>query len=336
MKVWHSLFIFIMTSACFNAYSQTQEDASNYIKQGIELGNQKKYVEAAGKYKLALAIDPGNLQANYQMAFALFSIRKNKEALLFIDKATKGSDARFNASAFSLMGSIYQGTNQLPAAIAAYQNAIKADSSNQRIYYNLGIAHFRYKQYTDAENSFELAIKLDSTDAGSWRMYALAAFHQNKRAQALLGFCSFLILEPNSSGSAEAFGNLQNILSQGILKPEPGYSPTPILRKLSDYQNNILAKALTTVAIKKTASQTDKFAARLSAVFNALSAIPRDKNYSWYKLADYFAKLPDDQTAAFTRYVSQSAKPENAKWLKDNTDKATALQIWLSANKPGF
>jgi tetratricopeptide (TPR) repeat protein len=337
MKVLYKAWVIaLMTAGCFNAYSQENAGVADLIKQGIELNNQKKYPEAAGSYKAALALDPENVQANYQMAFTLFSAGKNAEALPFIEKATKGENQKFNAAAYSLMGSIYQSLNQIPKAVIAYQNAIKADSSNQRIYYNLGIAYFKGKQYGDAERTFANAIRLDSTDAGSTRMYALSAFHQNKRAEAVFGFCLFLMHEPNTPRNAEAYGNLQNILQGGVLKPEPGFRASQVIDPADPY-NNILKKALAGLANRKYTTSADLSAAQLKTIFNAIGNTPVEKYAFWQSLATYFKALAQtDNMPAFARYISQSAKPESAKWLKDNPDKLSALENWLAANKPAF
>lgn len=337
IRYFKRLIAICLICSCVRASAQDAGSVTDLIKQGVELNGQKKYTEAADKYKAALAIEPDNVQANYQMAFTLFSAAKGADALPYIDKATKGSNAKFTAAAYSLMGSIYQSINQLPNAVGAYQNAIKADGSNQRIYYNLGITYFKGKQYGEAEATFEAAIKLDGSDAGSVRMYALSAFHQNKRPAALLGFCRFLQLEPNSSRSAEAYGNLQSILQQGALKPEPGYKMTTITKGLGDYQNQILKKALADANNRKYATAVDELSGQLRSVFNALAVMPRDKYYSWYALADYFGQLAtSNNLPAFARYISQSAKPESAKWLKDNPDKLSALENWMAVNKPKF
>ncbi|OOQ60624.1 tetratricopeptide repeat protein [Mucilaginibacter pedocola] len=328
MKViYKALAILLLIASCTNAYSQDNTGVTDLIKQGIELNNQKKYTEAADKYKAALATEPDNTQANYQMAFTLFSAGKNTEALPYIDKATKGSNAKFTAAAYSLMGSINQSLNKLPDAVSAYQNAIKADSANQRIYYNLGIAYFKNKQYDKAQGTFEQAIKLDDSDAGSARMYALSAFHQNKRADAILGFSKFLLLEPNSNRSAEAFGNLQNILQGGQLKPEAGYKPSAAILADAVKQNTAIKKALAPFALRRYASTGDLLAAQLGAIF---SAVADDRI-----LNSYFGKLSTtDNMPAFARYISQSAKPESAKWLVANPDKLKVLEDWISANKP--
>jgi tetratricopeptide (TPR) repeat protein len=330
MRFYFKIILFICAlSSGFNALAQSDGSVADLIKQGISLNNQKKYTEASDSYKAALALEPDNVQANYQMAFTLFSAGKNAEALPFIEKATKGTNTKFTAAAYSLMGSIYQGTGQLLNAVAAYQNAIKADVSNQRIYYNLGIAYFKNKQYDDAQTTFEQAIKIDANDAGSVRMYALSAFHQNKRADAILGFCRFLLLEPNSSRSAEAFGNLENMLQGGRLKPEPAYKPSATVLAAAVWQNETVKKALSLLTARRYASTVDLLAAQLTAIFKAASADRRVLN-------TYFAQLAfTDNMPAFARHISQNTKPESAKWLKDNPEKVAGLVDWLKVSSAG-
>ncbi|MCQ6961003.1 tetratricopeptide repeat protein [Mucilaginibacter aquariorum] len=303
------------------------QDAGSLIKEGQQLSAQKKYTEATEKYKSALTIEPENTRANYELAFTLFASGKGTEGIPYIEKAIKGnSSVQLTAASYSLLGSIYGNANQFLKAIAAYKNGIKTDSTNQRIYYNLGIVQYRSKQYPDAEQSFISAIKRDSADAGSVRMYALATFHQNKRADALLGFSRFLQLEPNSARSKEAFGNLQNILQRGTLQAEAGYQPTATVKAEAFAQNKAITKILAGFMTRKYASPTALLTAQLKELFTAFG--------SKYKFADYYYKLSQtDNLPTFARVISQSSFPENAKWIQDNAAKVGELNKWAKETR---
>jgi len=317
--------------------AQDAVSVADLIKQGQELNQQKNYAGAIEKYKSALKSEPENARANYEMAFALYSGGKGTEGVPYLEKAIKANPGtQLSAGAYSLLGSIYGGANQFQKSIAAYTNGIKADSTNQRLYYNLGIAQYRAKQYSNAEQSFISALKLDSGYAASQRMYALVTFHQNKRAEALLGFCRFLMLEPGTAQSAEAFGNLQNIVNGGSLKPEPGYRPSEADQGYADAENADLRKALNGFATRRYAAKTDLLTAQLKAVFTAFGK-GGDPKYYWRSLAKYFYKLAQtEHLPTFARLISQKAYPENAKWIKDNADKVTALENWIMENKATF
>jgi tetratricopeptide (TPR) repeat protein len=316
MKI-KALVVFLVL--CLGARGFAQNSPTDLIKDGRQLSSQKNYAGAIEKYKSALAIEPENPQANYQLAFALFASGKGPDGLPYLDKVVNAQNNNpLTAASYSLMGSIYGNANQLPKAITAYKNGIKTDSTNQRIYYNLGIVQYRSKLYADAGQSFVDAIKRDSADAGSVRMFALATFHENKRADAILGFCRFLQLEPNSKRSAEAFGNLQNILQRGSLQAEEGYQPTSATKAEAFTQNKVINKVLSGFMTRKYASPTALLTAQLKELFTAFG----DK----YKYAAYYNKLSQtDNFETFVRVISQSGLPENAKWVKENTDKVNAL-----------
>jgi tetratricopeptide (TPR) repeat protein len=316
-------FVFTLLSIQF----AVAQDVAALIKDGRQLSSQKNYAGAIDKYKSALTIEPENPQANYQLAFALFASGKGPEGLPYLDKVVNANNnAPLIAASYSLMGSIYGNAKQLPKAIDAYKNGIKADSSNQRIYYNLGTVQYRSKLYTDAEQSFVNALKRDSADAGSVRMYALTTFHENKRAEAILGFCNFLQLEPNRNRSAEAFGNLQNILQRGSLQAEEGYQPTPATKAEAMLQNRLINKVLAGFMTRKYASPTALLTAQLKELFMAFG----DK----YKYAAYYNKLSQtDNFETFVRVISQSGIPENVKWINENADKVSTYDAWAKGNK---
>jgi tetratricopeptide (TPR) repeat protein len=327
IKIYKIGCILFAVAINLNAAAQ---DANTLMKQGRELNNQKRYPEAIEKYKNVLTVEPENIQANYQIAFTLFASGKGPEGLPYLEKVINtNAGASLKAASYIFMGSIYGNAKQLPKAIESYKNGIKADSTNQRIYYNLGIVQYRSKLYEDAEKTFVDAIKRDSADAGSVRMYALATFHENKRAEALLGFCRFLQLEPNSTRSKEAFGNLQNILQRGTLQAEAGYRPTAATKAAAFAQNKVITKVLAGFMTRKYASPTALLTAQLKELFAAFGT--QDKPY-W--LADYFYKLSQtDNFETFVRLISQSGLPENAKWVKENADKVGELDKWIKETR---
>ncbi|MES2278424.1 MAG: tetratricopeptide repeat protein [Bacteroidota bacterium] len=329
------LFIVLLTTP--SAFAQTG-DAKTLVRDGIELTNQKNYAAAIEKYKTALTIDADYAPGNYQMAFALNAVGKGLDGIPYLQKVFQSTTASANliGGSYDLAGSIYD-QNHLPKkAIEAYQQGIKANPAYQSLRYNLGLAYFRNKQYEDAEATATETIKADPKYASSMRLYALVTFHQNKRAAALLGFCQFLILEPNTVRSTEAYGNIQHILQGGVLKPEPGVVITPLMKTFVAHQNQIISKAIAPFAKRRYASAGDLLSAQLSTIFNALGNMPRDKYYFWYDLADYFGTLAKSPNMpAFARLVSLGM-PESAKWAKDNAQQMTDLDAWLKTNQPAF
>jgi tetratricopeptide (TPR) repeat protein len=272
-----------------------------------------------------LAQDTDDPATNYKAALALVDAGKGPEGIPYLEKVLKTQSAYTNA-AYSLLGSIYDKNNQPEKAIAIYNDGLKAYPKDQNLYFNLGIADFRAKLYADAELAAIEAIKLDPKHANSQRLYGLVTFHQNKRLNALMAFCSFLLLEPNGSKSDEAATNLQSILKGGVLKADgPG--------KLSPAQaaENAKLNAIITGAIAsgqaKSLMGTTLLEYQLKTIFTQAGQVSaRKANQTFFDkfYADYFYKLAQSgNVPAFAKLIAN----------KEVDDK---LMDWIKGAERGF
>ena len=287
-----------------SACAQTMGDAHDLVKEGIKLNEEKKYAEAIEKYNAALKIDTGYLFADYQLASSLFSAGRGTEALAYLQKVIS-ANTPLKAAAYELTGFVY----------------------------------FHNRQYAEAEKYAVDAISIDPKQATTQRMYALVCFHQNKRAAALLAFCSFILLEPNTARSAEAFGNIEHILQGGELKPEAGTMASYATAADTYALNQAVTQAVAEADKKRYASAGDLLAARLTAIFIAVGQITAKQsgNEQFVKhLAEYFYQLAQSQNmAAFTRFISQG-KPESIKWIAGNQSRMSELEKWVNSTQRNY
>jgi tetratricopeptide (TPR) repeat protein len=272
MKPFRYLPIILLISVfAITASAQNNEDARTLVKEGIKLNDEKKFNEAIEKYSQALKIDTGYLFADYQIALSLYASDKGKDGIPYLEKVIKAGTS-LNAAAYDLLGLIY----------------------------------FRDKQYAGAEKYAIEAIKLDPKHASSQRMYALVCFHQNKRAAALLGFCSFILVEPNTARSSEAFGNIQHILQGGILKPEPGENALPAIDADNAACNLAITQAVAETPKQKHASAADLVAAQLKNIFISVGQLAEKQTGNDFfrkYLAAYFYRLAQSPNMpAFASY----------------------------------
>ena len=315
------------------AYAQNA-DISTLIKEGIELNNAHNYAGAIEKYKQALSSDPENAQANYQIAFSLFSSGKGMDGVPYLDKVVKTSNS-FTGPAYELLGSIYDAAKQPQQAIDAYKAGIKIKPDYQPLYFNIGLAYFRAAKYADAEQAAIEAIKLDPKHANSQRLYALVCFHQNKRGPTLMALCNFLLLEPDGPRSAEAYTNMQSILKGGILKTEGKTDAA------NAAWNKALLAAVATTDNRRYASATDLLAAQVKAIFIAIGQLSEKQTgndfFRNYYAAFFYKLAQTEHMPAFARLVDLSAnKAADSQWLQQNEDKRKALEAWLVAAERKF
>jgi tetratricopeptide (TPR) repeat protein len=314
------------------AYAQ-DTDVATLVKQGIQLNNQHDYAGAIEKYKQALTTDPENAQANYQLAFSLNASGKGMEGIPYLTKVTKTS-SNFTGPAYELLGGIYDSNHQSQQAIDAYKEGLKIKPDYQPLYFNLGIAYFRAKQYAGAEQAAIDAIKLDPKHANSQRLYGLVTFHQNKRAAALMGLCSFLLLEPDGPRSDEAYTNMQSILKGGTLKTEDAKAEVSAIA-LNRTLNGAIASA------KPGADAASLLQNQLQAVFEAVGQLAEKQtgnDFFRHYYAEFFYKLSKTgNMPVFARLMGLSADKEAGKqWLQQNGDKRKALDAWVAGAERDF
>jgi len=224
------------------------------------------------------------------------------------------------------------GAGKYEDAIAKYNDALKLDASYPQGYYNLGLAYFGAKKYAEAETAAIEALKRAPKNAGNHRLYALVTFHQNKRGNALLGFASFLLLEPNSARSAEAVTNMQSILRGGVLKNGVAGSISTDEATL----NGVITRTVAEGQAKKLTG-TNLLEYELTHIFISSAIFQKKISYSFFDTfyAIYLSELAQSgNMPAFAHIVAQYInKDENAKWLAANPDKVDALNKWVQATQ---
>jgi tetratricopeptide (TPR) repeat protein len=341
MKTCHKILVlFIALILSLAVKAQSNQQAVALVKEGVALHDQGKYAEAIEKYQAALKLDPNYPTAYHEMSFTLFSTGKGKEAIPYLEKLIK-LDPKSGA-AYDMLGSIYDDNNEPEKGIELFQKGLSIEPDYQRLHYNLSITYYRVKKYKESEDCAIDAIKLDPKHASSHRAYAMALAMQGKRGCALLGWCSFLLLEPQTKRSVAAYQNIQAILHYGIQKTgEKSINMSVNTNDLLNSGNLILPLAIVNATSGKSSlSVTDSLKFQLIGVFKIGSSLYGDQKNDFYtrSMADYFKKLGESENMeAFTRFISLAAnQEENAKWFKENEKQLIALDTWVTSNKREF
>jgi tetratricopeptide (TPR) repeat protein len=339
MKTYRNFFLFILLINFFSpAFSQTG-DAKLLVKEGVALHDSGKYEQAIAKYNDAIKTDPAYSSAYYELGYTLYTTGKAAEAIPYLEKTLKIDPT--SAGAYDMLGSIYDDNKEYDKAIDYFKKGIAAAPAYQRLYFNTAISYLNQKKYSDAESYAIEAIKLDPKHASSQRAYAMATFNQNKRGVSLLAWCSFLMLEPETKRSAEAFRYVKYILNYGITKKNE--KTVNINISTGDMSPGNLALPMAVLAAttdKKNLTAVDSLQLQLKSVFEIAGTFDMESKDTFYKhyYADYFSKLAaSNYMEAFVRLISLSVyRDENLQWFKDNGDKLSAWDAWIAGTKREF
>jgi hypothetical protein len=172
-------------------------------------------------------------------------------------------------------------------------------------------------------------------------MYALVTFHQNKRAAALMGLCSFLLLEPQTARSAEAFGNIQHILQGGALKPEPGEMVSHAIEANTNALNLAITQGVADAGKKKQATATDLLTEELKNIFINIGRLAEKQTgndfFRTYYIAYFYKLAQSPNMPAFAHLISASVnKDDYAKWLVAHGKEMADLDNWVKTTGRDF
>ena len=335
-NLYKTLFTLFIGFTSSYALGQTSTDAALLVKQGVALNDSGKFDQAIDKYNEAIKANPSYQNAYYEKGYTLFTSGKGTEAIPILEKLLKMNPQ--SAGAYDMLGSIYDDQQQPDKAINLYKKGILADPSYQRLHYNLAISYYRQGKYELSKNSASDAIKLDPKHASSQRVYALAAYGQSKYGVSLLAWCSFLLLEPQSKRSPEAFKYVQALLNRGLKTTGPKSVTINVSTKDIESPDFIIPiTVINATSGKKDLTRPDSLALQLKNVFEISGNFAGKKGDIFYKnfFSDYLMALAQSPNMpAFARLLSLGAyQDESLKWFKDHADQLQALYNWTDNTK---
>jgi len=322
-----------------NSFGQTATSSIDLVKQGVVLNDAGKFDEAIDKYKQALAVDPNNWQADYEMGYTLYNTGHGKDAIPYLQKILTSNASKYEVD--DLLGSIYDDINEPQKAVECYKNGITNNPNFEHLHFNLGISYYRQNKYAESEECEKDAIKLDQRHASSQRAYAMATYAEQKHICSLMAWCSFLLLEPNSARSAEAYHNIRKILNYGINQQDAKHTNVSISEK--EIGTSTLSVQMAVIAAtegKTNLSGVDSLNLQLTALFKQAIEFKEAQSDPFFNnyYAKFFNKLAESvNMEAFTRFISLSGyKDENLAWFKANNEKLNNLDAWIRANPRTF
>ena len=344
-RIIQATILIVLFGTTFATAQTTTKTAKELVQEGIKLHDEQKYDEAIAKYKEALKVEPDNLQADYELAYTLYSSDKMAEAIPYLETIIKSPGASKYES-YEMLGNIYDIQGKQDEAIKAYNLGIAEKPDYARLRYNLGIVYMGLKKYTEAEDCAIKGITLDAKHPGCQWLYATINAEQNKKMKAILGFSSYLLLEPSGNRAEKAFVRLQDLLTFGVTKKDEkniniSLPASTLDAKDESSLSNMALQLSAANVIGKNLAPVEQLQELLKSAFELASekqADPRDKGFFKNGYINYFAALAKTTNMpAFARYVSFSAyKDENLKWFDDHKDALPAFQTWFNTNSRQF
>lgn len=141
-KTW--IICCLLTGTVWQA---TGQDADNEIRKGNGLYRNGQYPDAEGAYRQALALQPGDKTAEFNLANSLFRQQKNEDAAKMFDAlAASDAAAGTRSGAAYNKGVMLTNEKRLEESIEAYKQALRLNPDDKEARDNLQKALMELKK----------------------------------------------------------------------------------------------------------------------------------------------------------------------------------------------
>src|SRR5262249_6797703 len=218
--------------------AQAEHPADFWLNFGLAVTLRKNPVEAAGFYRVALAVRPGTSAVYNNLGLTLRQQKKLEDAIACFLKAIeldpKHAYPRCNlgntlsdqdklveaiaafrtaidvnprfAGAHSGLGGALYAQGKLDEAITADRNAIEIDPKDALAHYNLGLALKAQGKLDDAIAAFRNAVEVDPKDAGGFNQLGVALAEQKRLDEAIAAFGKAIDIDPKYADAYHSLG----------------------------------------------------------------------------------------------------------------------------------
>jgi tetratricopeptide (TPR) repeat protein len=185
------------------------------LRAGVALHNQQRFDEAVAQFDAVLKENPDSVPALYESAYSLYEKHDYERAF---DRAVKCTEyvGPLLAQCYSVIGGILEASNAATQAIDVYKKGLEFAPS-ALLYYNMAVTYQNaLKNSPAAKEALKKASFLDPNHANTQWMLGRLLLAGGYRTLALAALSRFLVLEPASPRTPQAFNAWMAVLSGGV------------------------------------------------------------------------------------------------------------------------
>ena len=343
--------IFLFLALIFinkTSFSQNKEAAEKIVEEGIPYHDRGNYDKAIRKYNAALEVDKDNLLALSEKAYTLLMSKNYDEAIYTCKKAIEKHPKDLGLkSVYITYGTAFDALRNTERSIKAYEEGIKAFPDFYQLYFNKGVVYSDVEKYDDALLSFQQSIAINPDHANSHNGIARIEKLKNRKIPAILAYCRFLIIEPQTDRALENLGSLKKLMSAETKqtgKEITTQNPPSNTDESNDNKFVIAELSLKketlydTDSKNKSKSEVENFIRKFDKICTSLEQTKQDNNgFYWDYYVRYFIDMKkNNNLEAFSYIIYASIEHENddvARLLKRNTKKIEKFYEWAKAYK---
>ena len=308
------------------------------IREGIALFDQGKFDEAISRFDRILKANPDNVIAIYEMAQTLSRKNEPQKAIDLAAKATQ-YNAPLLPQAYALIGNVLDASRDPQKALDVYRKGVALNTPNQGILYvNMGVTHQQsLRDVASAKTAFKTGVLVDPNYPGNHFQLANIYGVQGLKSAVLLAFGRFLVLEPGSARSQNAYvawrAMLDNRPTPVPPQGHPYYEYVTSSKQTGEGDLTLLDAALVTskeAAAGPGKSQIQLLVDQVENLFGTYASTPPGDSFLWKYYTPYAIEMKQKGfVEPFVYFLNQRTNlPSVREWLTANQDRVNTFILW--------
>lgn len=315
-----------------------KSNVDSLIGLGVKLYDQQNFDQSIKQFQKALAIEPKNELANYEIALSFMAVQAYDEAIKHSEIVIDLNDKNV-LGAYLIKGSSLDELGRTEESIKLFEKGIKKFGYNHLICYNLGMDYYRTGELAKAQEIVEHGIETKKSHASSHMLLGYVLADQGMKVRSILALHYFLLLEPSTKRSEKAYALLMKQMG-GNVKREEG-----VENKINIYINpnadpefssaELMLSLLSvngTLEENKDKTPEELFIENTKSMFTMLGELKKKKNKGlyWEFYIPLFDELAHSNVIdAYCYYISQQSNEVAGKWMEENQAHFQELVEWF-------
>lgn len=213
------LVLFLFTGNSIFAQETSTEETSTeplnvqeLIEKGIQHHDAREYEQAIENYEEALKIDPESMIATYEMSLSYLALRDYKNASKYSTKVIESKDKDLLINAYGVKSESLAETGKVDDAIKLLENALLRSGNDYYLHFNLALNYFKKGDLDKTIHHVDNALNLNKSQSGAYLLSAYALNDKQIWVRSILSFQIFLLMEPDSHRSKNAFEEMLQVM----------------------------------------------------------------------------------------------------------------------------
>lgn len=346
--------IFLIALFGLKAHSQNPT-VDELLQEGVELHDAGEYEEAIDRYLEVLEIDSTSLLAIYEISLSYLALKDFENSMEYSTRVIDSGHEQLSLGAYAVKSEALAEMDRVDEAIALLQVGLDAYGDEYLLHFNLALNYYKKGDINKTLEHVKRAIDVDKTHSGAFLLYAYTLNDKGLWVQGILSFQMFLLLEPDSRRSKNAFEELlqtmqirkrsepleRSFIQQQLMRNQPDTAlhanEIPPLSIEGGLNRNLVYHAITTTLDSLTTSGEEideftQFKAVNKAILDVLEkeSLKNEEGIFWTFYVPFFSRIAEsDYYDTFCRYISVSYYPESLEWWQQNPDAAVNFVIWF-------